>query len=289
MLEQIPGIFLANMKGLIVASLISTGVEMVISGERQTWISRLRGLAFWTVYMLVGVFVVLFIQATMQWLAVKPLLSVDLAWMTQSDNPLYWILGYTIVPFAGLFVFDFFYYFFHRAQHTIPFLWRLHSTHHSIEELNAFNSYHHITEELLRLPLITIPMAVLVSVSVPQVAVTVFLLGIYGQLIHANTNLRIGPLRYFLTEPRHHRIHHSIERCHWNKNYSAYFPVWDVIFGTVHFPRKDEYPRTGLNYVREPRSLKEYLVPKAYPKKNAQPEATTPQTRSQTVQPNTSL
>jgi sterol desaturase/sphingolipid hydroxylase (fatty acid hydroxylase superfamily) len=139
-----------------------------------------------------------------------------------------------------------------------PILWPLHSTHHSIEELNAFNSYHHIFEDLLRVPLMTIPMAVLVSVSVPQIAVTVLLLSIHGQLIHANTKLKIGPLRYLLGEPRYHRIHHSLERLHWNKNYAASFPIWDVIFGTVHFPRKDEYPRTGLSYVREPRSLAEY-------------------------------
>jgi sterol desaturase/sphingolipid hydroxylase (fatty acid hydroxylase superfamily) len=118
-------------------------------------------------------------------------------------------------------------------------------------------------------------MAVLVSVSVPQVAVTVFLLSIYGNLIHANTKLRIGPLRYLLAEPRHHRIHHSLERQHWNKNYAAFFPIWDVIFGTVHFPRKDEYPRTGLSSVREPRSIAEYLIPKAHPKTAKPQEADT--------------
>jgi sterol desaturase/sphingolipid hydroxylase (fatty acid hydroxylase superfamily) len=266
MLEHIPGIFIGNLKFLLIAWAIGTAVEMLITGERQTWLSRVRGFAFWLVYTVFGVFVVLFTQIVMRWLAIKPFLSIDLAWMVQSDNPLYWLLGYTVVPFAGLFIYDFFYYCFHRAQHTIPILWRLHSTHHSIEELNCFNDYHHIFEDLLRFPIIIIPMAALVSVSVPQIAITVFLLSIYGLLIHANTKLQIGPLRYLLAEPRHHRIHHSLERKHWNKNYAALFPIWDVIFGTVHFPRKDEYPRTGLSYVREPRSLAEYLVPKARPK-----------------------
>jgi len=142
---------------LLIASAVSTALEVLIAGERQTWVSRVRGFAFWLVYKLFGVFVVLFIQILMRWLAIKPLLSIDLAWMVQSDNSLYWLLGYTVVPFAGLFIFDFFYYCFHRAQHTITALWRLHSTHHSIEELNAFNCYHHIFEQLLRVPLITIP------------------------------------------------------------------------------------------------------------------------------------
>ena len=157
MLGQIPVIFIASLKALLIASAVSTALEVLIAGERQTWVSRVRGFAFWLVYKLFGVFVVLFIQILMRWLAIKPLLSIDLAWMVQSDNPLYWLLGYTVVPFAGLFIFDFFYYCFHRAQHTITVLWRLHSTHHSIEELNAFNCYHHIFEQLLRVPLITIP------------------------------------------------------------------------------------------------------------------------------------
>jgi len=260
---QIFGFF----KVMLIAWTVGTALEMLIKGERQTWFSRVRGFAFWLVYRVFGVFVVLLTQTVMRWLEIKPLLSIDVAWMVQSDNPIYWLLGYTAVPVAAGFIFDFFYYFFHRAQHTIPILWRLHSTHHSIEELNVFNDNHHIFEDLLRFPIITVPMAVLVNVSLPQFAVTMFLLGIHGLLIHANTKLKIGPLRYLFAEPRHHRIHHSLERQHWNKNYAAVFPIWDVIFGTVHFPRKDEYPRTGLSYVREPQSLAEYLVPKARPKK----------------------
>jgi sterol desaturase/sphingolipid hydroxylase (fatty acid hydroxylase superfamily) len=137
----------------------------------------------------------------MRWLAIKPLLSIDLAWMVQSDNPLYWLLGYTVVPFAGLFIFDLFYYCFHRAQHTITVLWRLHSTHHSIEELNAFNCYHHIFEQLLRVPLIAIPMAVLVSVSVPQVAVTVFLLSITAILSMPTRNYELARYGIFWQSP----------------------------------------------------------------------------------------
>jgi sterol desaturase/sphingolipid hydroxylase (fatty acid hydroxylase superfamily) len=274
MLEQIPyifDIFVGKIGSVLVTSAVGTAVEMLIRGEQQTWFSRVRGFAFWVVYTMFGVFVALFTQIVMGWLKIKPLLPIDDPWRVQSDNPIYWILGYTAVALAYIFIHDFFYYWFHRAQHRIPILWRLHSTHHSIEELNAFNDYHHIFEDLLRVPAVTIPLAMLVSVSLSQIAVTLFLLGIYGRLIHANTKLQIGPLRYLLAEPRYHRIHHSRERPHWNKNYSSLFPIWDVIFGTVHFPRKDEYPRTGLSYVREPRSLAEYLVPKALPKTPPEP------------------
>ena len=37
-----------------------------------------------------------------------------------------------------------------------------------------------------------------------------------------------------------------IEEQHWNRNFAAYFPVIDLIFGTYYHPRPDEYPDTGI-------------------------------------------
>ena len=83
------------------------------------------------------------------------------------------------------------------------------------------------------------------------------------QITHANTRIGFGPFRYILSEPMYHRIHHSVERKHWDKNFAFKFPVWDMLFGTAHFPETDEFPRTGLDYMREPRSVGQYLFPRA--------------------------
>ena len=32
-----------------------------------------------------------------------------------------------------------------------------------------------------------------------------------------------------------------------DKNFAAYFPIWDVLFGTYWHPRKGEFPPTGLH------------------------------------------
>ncbi|MBK8742853.1 MAG: hypothetical protein IPM02_26780 [Betaproteobacteria bacterium] len=40
-----------------------------------------------------------------------------------------------------------------------------------------------------------------------------------------------------MTSPAAHRIHHSIEQPHRDRNFAALFPVWDVLFGTYVRPR----------------------------------------------------
>jgi len=32
----------------------------------------------------------------------------------------------------------------------------------------------------------------------------------------------------------------------YDKNFAAFFPVIDILFGTYYRPRRDEYPRTGI-------------------------------------------
>jgi sterol desaturase/sphingolipid hydroxylase (fatty acid hydroxylase superfamily) len=71
-------------------------------------------------------------------------------------------------------------------------------------------------------------------------------LGVWGYVIHMNFRLYLGPLATVLGGPQGHRIHHSLEPQHVNKNFAAFFPVWDILFGTFHRPRRGEYPRTGV-------------------------------------------
>src|SRR5262249_36004701 len=141
----------------------------------------------------------------------RPLFSIDLSEATG-------VVAFTILPFIPVFIYDFFYYWFHRLQHTVSFLWRFHRVHHSIRELNAFNNYHHLSEELLRLPLVIAPMSLLAQITLPQVAIVAFMVNIAGQFTHSNTRISYGLLRFLFCEPRYHRIHHSIEPKHFDKN-----------------------------------------------------------------------
>ncbi len=47
--------------------------------------------------------------------------------------------------------------------------------------------------------------------------------------------------------PQWHRLHHSIEPQHADRNFAAFFPIFDIVFGTYSKPQSGEYPATGLH------------------------------------------
>lgn len=241
-------------------------VELLFPSEKQGWASRTRGAIFTCVSLAVAVLAQMLVQRGMAATGLKPLFSIDLAATIHSDNSLVVVAGYTLAPLVAVLVYDVAYYCFHRLQHAVPFLWRFHAVHHSIEELNVFNSYHHVSEYFLRIPLLILPLNLLVHVAEPQVAIAGAMLGIAGKLAHANTTLSFGPFRYLLVEPSYHRLHHSLDERHWNRNFAFYFSFLDTLLGTAHHPGFDEYPKTGLDYVREPRGMKSYLCPPKPPR-----------------------
>src|SRR5206468_6475948 len=58
--------------------------------------------------------------------------------------------------------------------------------------------------------------------------------------------LPLGPLARVVAGPQLHRIHHTVEARHLDRNLAAFFPLWDQLFGTYYHPGPGEYPRTGL-------------------------------------------
>jgi len=257
----IDGVWL-HMKYGFGAALFASLFEIILPvAERHTLRSRLRGFSFAILYYITAMALIIWIRHHLNSLGVKPLLSFDLTTTVDSTNPFVWLLGYTLFPFAAMFVFDFLFYWFHRLQHAVPFLWRYHRVHHSIREMNAFNNYHHVSEEFFRLPFIVIPLLLLIDVQTPQVLLAVLFLRVHATLIHSKTALTFWIFKYVWVEPFYHRVHHSVEQHHWNRNFASTFPIWDMLFGTAYYGRKRETFGTGLPDQGEPTSIREYLFP----------------------------
>lgn len=144
-------------------------------------------------------------------------------------------------------IFDFFYYWWHRAQHEFPWLWVQHELHHSEQNLNVTTSLrHHWLEEPLRVFSVTLPMSLLFKLDPPSVGWVFTIFTFWGYFIHMNFKLPFGALTSWLGGPQYHRIHHSIEEQHYNRNYAAFFPIYDRLFGTQYLPKPGEWPKTGL-------------------------------------------
>jgi hypothetical protein len=65
-------------------------------------------------------------------------------------------------------------------------------------------------------------------------------------MYHGNLRTNLGVLRYLLVTPQSHRVHHSTELRHRDRNFGVLFSVWDQLFGT-QYRGFDEYPETGVS------------------------------------------
>lgn len=143
-------------------------------------------------------------------------------------------------------VVDFFYYWFHRLQHT-RLLWWQHRLHHSDQAVNATTTNrHHWSEEALRGVLLWLPIGLLVEVEPTTLSLLALGFAAWGIFIHANLRIELGILTPVVSGPQYHRIHHSVWPEHLDRNFAAYFPIWDILFGTYVSPASGQFPPTGL-------------------------------------------
>jgi len=197
---------------------------------------------------IVGFFALLFEQlglVSISYFLVRPMPSLSSVF-TISDSSSF---GKAFaVGFCWFVTRDFFYYWFHRLQHASKWLWAEHALHHSEEQVNVTTSIrHHWLDKVLELFFILIPLQLIFRPPFLALATVGGILGMVGFSNHMNFKFGLGRLNWLITTPQSHRIHHSRLPEHLDKNFAAFFPLWDMIFGTYHAPAKDEYPPTGLS------------------------------------------
>ena len=164
----------------------------------------------------------------------------------------------------GFLAFDLWMYLWHRANHTVPFLWRFHRMHHSDPAVDTTSALRfHIGEmvisSILRLaviPLLGIPFKDLVSYELVLQPVILF--------HHSNIALPETLdrwMRLFVVSPNMHRVHHSDIPVETNSNYASIFSVWDRIWGSYQ-KRDTATIRYGLKEFRDPvwQTLKGMLI-----------------------------
>ncbi len=146
---------------------------------------------------------------------------------------------------AAIVISDFLKWVYHLLSHKVKVLWFFHSIHHSQKELNLFTDLRfHAVEFLWLAPILYTPLYLL-NLDFELAAWIVLLMQWYTHVYHANLRTDYGPLRYLFVTPQSHRIHHSVEERHMDKNFGSLFCVWDRLFST-HWEGHEEYPATGI-------------------------------------------
>lgn len=132
---------------------------------------------------------------------------------------------------AILLVYDFTYYFLHRAMHHKVLLRLVHGVHHRARNPSALESfYQHPAELLGGLFLLFTATWAIGPVSVPSFALTFLVYSTLNILVHSGLDSKtmlLAPID-FLT--RKHHAHHLRDP---NKNFSSLTPLPDLLFGTT--------------------------------------------------------
>jgi len=141
---------------------------------------------------------------------------------------------------------DFVFWFHHYVRHVVPWFWEFHAVHHSQRELNMFtDDRYHFVEYLIQAPFNVIILSMF-TVSTLYIVWFQVARKAYTRLYHGNVRTNLGVLRYVFVTPQSHRVHHSADPRHFDKNFGVLFSIWDRLFGT-QYVGYDEYPDTGVN------------------------------------------
>ena len=177
------------------------------------------------------------------------LLQVALWLSSQTDGtlwPHHWSPLLQLIP--ALLISQLGEYWAHRAMHEVPFMCRFHATHHSPGRLYWLNAgrFHPVDSALLFSIALT-PLLLLGAGPEVLLLFTVWV-SVHGTFQHCNIRLRLGPLNYLFSMAELHRWHHSRVLEEANANYGNNILFWDLVFGTVHYPKdRSASPHIGLS------------------------------------------
>ena len=154
--------------------------------------------------------------------------------------------------FAALLLGEFLIWFNHFARHKIRTLWLFHAVHHSQKEMNVFTDDRgHVVDLLVGSLLAFVPFFIFQVSTLYTVTIIGLYMPIHNRFIHANVKINLGWLGWLLTSPQFHRVHHSVDSAHIDKNFGVFLSIFDHLFGTA-YPCRTVYPETGITDWRFP-------------------------------------
>ena len=233
---------LLTLKTILVIALVFVPLERITSLHREQkilrthWANDLIYLFFNIILIKIGL--VLLIGVAMMGIR---LAVPDVVGATVRSQPL-WLQAIEVIVVA-----DCGFYAAHRAFHEVPLLWRFHAIHHSIEEMDWLAAHRvHPVDQILTKAASVLPVFAL---GFSDAAIAIFALSYQCQslLIHSNTRIGFGPLRWVLASPPFHHWHHANEPEAIDKNFAAQLPFIDALGGTLCLPPQRMPARYGTD------------------------------------------
>lgn len=231
---------------------LCVAMEQIAVIERFTLRQRIPGIVLQAVQIVLGAMVIWPLQQAWKAIGLSPMIVPLFEWLRPVP------FG-TAVYFLVLFlVSDFLIYWRHRAEHL--WFWPIHAVHHAPRELHAANDFGHPLQAIPNFLIVSLPLS-LVQMQGPG---TPFALGLLTSALmmylHSPIDFHFGPLRRVIADNRFHRIHHSLDPRHFDRNFSVGLSIWDALFGTAWWPARDEWPAVGVAEIAAPRTIPDFLL-----------------------------
>lgn len=162
---------------------------------------------------------------------------------------------------------DFYIYVFHRFQHRNRYFWRLHEAHHSARYVDWIAGSRSHSIEILINQSIEFGAMILLGAAPEVILIKGAISAVWGMWIHANVDVKSGPLQLVINGPEMHRWHHAIDYPDEGSNYGTKLAIWDHLFGTAYRP-----PRKPAGYGLAEPFPRGYLAQHLYAFRRFDPE-----------------
>ncbi len=137
---------------------------------------------------------------------------------------------------VGFLLLDLSFYYWHIANHKIPFLWRFHNVHHLDPDLDVSTGFRFHPGEVALSTFFRALQVAFIGVSTSTFLMYEVLFQMSTFFHHSNMRLPLRleqALNFIFVTPRMHGIHHSNFRRETDSNYSVVFSIWDRLHQTI--------------------------------------------------------
>jgi len=198
--------------------------------------------------------------ATIELLQIPILLPISKWVMTRRIGLVHWLrLEGFPATIAVILLLDYTLWFWHRANHRVPFFWRFHSVHHLDLDMDASTALRFHFGELGFS--VGIRALQIIAIGAPPLPVAVYQLLLFAAILfhHSNTRLPVAVERVLvrlIVTPRMHGIHHSDYRNETDSNWASLLSAWDYLHGTIRLDVPQQDIEIGVAAYQDPSGVR---------------------------------
>jgi len=188
---------------------------------------------------------------------VKPASLATLGWTADRSIGLLRLIAapWWLELALGFLLLDISFYYWHRLNHRVPFLWRFHNVHHIDPDLDASTGFRFHFGEVAFSAGFRVVQVAAIGPALSTFLLYELIFQIETYFHHANLRLPVlveRALGILIVTPRMHGIHHSQFHAETDSNYSVVFSVWDRLHRTYRGGISQDAITIGVLGYREP-------------------------------------